>query len=391
MIKTYKFRIYPSKNQEVKLISTLNTCRWLYNASLAERKHQAQMNKLYSDLQLFPLGKPERIDYYDQARNLTSSKTDEQKHVYSQVLQNVLKRIDKSFKNFFKGYGYPRFQGRNRYDSFTYPQSGFSITDDGKLKLSKIGEIKFVQHREIEGEIKTCTIKRDIDHWYVSFSVELADIPCTKMTGQSIGIDVGLKSLITLSDGQQIEPPKLLRRSENKLAKQQRCLSQKKKGSNNRNKQRIKVAKLHRKIRNQRQDFAHKVSRELVNAYDLIVFEKLQIQNMVKNHHLAKSISDAGWYQLIQFTKHKAEYAGKVVELVNPKNTTQNCSNCGNKVPKSFSVRTHKCPYCGLEMDRDVNAAINILNRSTVGTTDRACGLTDVGWGNEAGSSFLAV
>ncbi len=211
------------------------------------------------------------------------------------------------------------------------------------------------------------------------------------MTGQSIGIDVGLKSLITLSDGQQIEPPKLLRRSENKLAKQQRCLSQKKKGSNNRNKQRIKVAKLHRKIRNQRQDFAHKVSRELVNAYDLIVFEKLQIQNMVKNHHLAKSISDAGWYQLIQFTKHKAEYAGKVVELVDPKNTTQNCSNCGNKVPKSLSVRTHKCPYCDLEMDRDVNAAINILNLSTVGTTDRACGLTDIGQGNEAGSSFFAV
>jgi putative transposase len=358
MIKTYKFRIYPSNNQEVKLIS-----RWLYNSSLAEKKHQSEMNKLYSYLQLFPFGKTEWINYYDQAGNLTLYKTDEQKQVYSQVLQNVLKRVDRSFKNFFNGYGYPRFQGRNRYNSFTYPQKGFSITDDDKLKLSKIGEIKLIQHRKIEGKIKTCTIKRDVDQWYVSFAVELDDILCTEMTGKSIGIDVGLKSLITLSNGEQIESPKFLRRSENKLAKQQRNLSLKKKGSNNRNKQRIKVAKLHRKIRNQRQDFTHKVSRELVNAYDLIVFEKLQIQNMVKNHHLAKSISDAGWYQLIQFTKYKAEYAGKVVELVDPKNTTQNCSSCGTKVPKSLSVRTHKCPYCGLELDRDVNAAINILKK----------------------------
>ena len=363
MIKAYKFRIYPSNSQEVKLISTLNTCRWLYNSSLAERKHQAETNKLYSYLQLFPFGKPEWINYYDQARNLTLYKTDEQKQVYAQVLQNVLRRLDRSFKNFFSGYGYPRFQGRNRYDSFTYPQAGFSITDEGKLKLSKIGDIKLIQHREIEGKIKTCTIKRDVDQWYVSFSVEVDDIPCIEMTGKSIGIDVGLKSLITLSNGEQIESPKFLRLSENKLVKQQRNLSRKKKGSNNRNKQRIKIGKLHRKIRNQRQDFAHKVSRELVNTYDLIVFEKLQIQNMVKNHRLAKSISDAGWYQLIQFTKYKAEYAGKVVELVDPKNTTQNCSRCGTKVPKSLSVRTHKCPHCGLIMDRDHNAAINILKR----------------------------
>lgn len=363
MIKTYKFRIYPSNNQEVKLISTLNTCRWLYNSSLAERKHQAEINKLYSYLQLFPFGKPEWINYYDQAKNLTLYKTDEQKQIYSQVIRDVLKRLDRSFKNFFNGYGYPRFQGRNRYDSFTYPQKGFSITDEGKLKLSKIGDIKLIQHREIEGKIKTCTIKRDVDHWYVSFSVEMNDIPCTEMTGKYIGIDVGLKSLITLSDGQQIDPPKFLRQSENKLARQQRNLSRKKKGSNNRNKQRVKVAKLHRKIRNQRQDFTHKISRELVNAYDLIVFEKLQIQNMLKNHRLAKSISDAGWNQLIQFTRYKAEYAGKVVELVDPKNTTQNCSSCGKKVQKSLSVRTHKCSHCGLELDRDVNAAINILQK----------------------------
>jgi len=231
------------------------------------------------------------------------------------------------------------------------------------LNLSKIGDIKLTQHREIESKIKTCTIKRDVDQWYVSFSVEMNNIPCTEMTDKSIGIDLGLKSLITLSDSKQIESPQFLRKSENKLAKQQRNLSRKKKGSNNRNKQRIEVAKIHRYIRNQRHDLTHKISIKLVKAYDLIVFEKLQIQNMVKNHRLAKSISDAGWNQLIQFTKYKAEHAGKVVELVDPKNTTQNCSSCGTKVPKSLSVRTHKCLYCGLELDRDVNAAINILER----------------------------
>jgi len=150
------------------------------------------------------------------------------------------------------------------------------------LKLSKIGEMKLIQHREIEGKIKTCTIKRDVNHWYVSFAVEMDNISYTEMTGKSIGIDVGLKSLITLSNGKQIEPPKFLKQSEKKLAKQQRNLSMKTKGSNNRYEQRIKVAILNRNIRNQRQDFAHKVSRELVNAYDLIVFEKLQIQTHMK-------------------------------------------------------------------------------------------------------------
>ena len=367
MIKSYQFRIYPSQKQEVKLISTLHTCRHLYNDALAERRDQSKINKLVLDLQLFPWGKPEWINYYDQAKELTATKTDFQRQIYSQVLQNVLKRVERSFENFFKGAGYPRFRGRNRYDSFTYPQMGFKITDDRKLKLSKIGEIKIKQHREIEGQIKTCTIKRDGNQWYASFSVVMEPEPPLKPTGKSVGVDVGLKSLVTLSNGDQIAPPQYLRQSEEKMVRAQRSLSRKKKGSSNRNKQRIKVAGIHRKIRNQREDFAHKLSRTLVNTYDTIVFEKLQIQNMVKNHHLAKSIYDAGWYQLIQFTQYKAEYAGRVVELVDPKNTTQNCSGCGVKVPKSLSVRTHNCPHCGLTLDRDHNAAINILNR--VGTT----------------------
>lgn len=364
MMKSFKFRIYPSNSQEVELIKTLNTCRHLYNNALAERRGQAKINKLVSDLQLFPWGKPEWINYYNQAADLTRNKTEYQKQVYSQVLQNVLKRVERSFKNFFKGAGYPRFQGRNRYDSFTYPQGGFKVTPGGKLKLSKIGDIDIKLHREIEGQVKTCTIKRDVDQWYVSFSVEIDPEPPLEPTGLSVGVDVGLKSLITLSNGEQVEPPQYLRHSEDKLVKAQRKLSREKKDSSNRNKQRIEVARIHRNIRNQRQDFAHKLSRTLVNTYDTIVFEKLQIQNMVKNHHLAKSISDAGWYQLIQFTKYKAEYAGRIVDLVDPKNTSQDCSFCGTKVLKSLSTRVHKCPHCGLKLDRDHNAAINILNKA---------------------------
>jgi len=182
---------------------------------------------------------------------------------------------------------------------------------------------------------------------------------------------VGLKSLITMSNGCQIEPPEFLRVSEVKLIREQKRLSRKKLRSKNRNNQRIIVSKVHRRIRNQRKDFAHKTSRTLVKEYDLIVFEDLQIQNMVKNHHLAKSISDAGWSQLINFTKTKAECAGKIVELVNPRNTSQNCSSCGNSVKKDLSMRVHSCPFCGLVLDRDHNAAINILGRSnsTVGIT----------------------
>ena len=366
MRKSYQFRIYPTSNQEVKLISTLNTCRHLYNDALAERRDQAKFNKLVSDWQLFPWGKLEWINYYDQDKSICKSKNEFQKQVYAHTLQNVLKRVDRSFQNFFRGTGYPRFQGRNRYDSFTYPDAygiGYKITDDDKLKLSKIGEIKIKQHREIEGRVKTCTIKRDADQWYASFSVVVNPEPPLTPIGQSIGIDVGLKSLVTLSNGEQIAPPQFLQQSEEKLVKAQQELSRKKKGSSNRNKQRIEVARIHRTIRNQRKDFSHKLSRTLVNTYDTIVFEKLQIKNMVKNHHLAKSISDAGWGQLIEYTKFKAEYAGRVVELVNPRNTSKECSICGHTQDMPLSQRTYSCPECGNIMDRDHNAAVNILQR----------------------------
>ncbi len=363
MRKSFQFRIYPTKKQEVILNRTLDTCRHLYNDSLAERKQQAELNRLKQSFDVFPWGYPEWIDYYEQKRNLTATKTEYQNKVHSQVLQDVIKRVDRSFKNFFNGAGYPRFQGRNRYTSFTYPQSGFKL-ENGKLNLSKIGNIKIILHREIEGKIKTCTIKKDIDQWYVSFSCKI-DIPIILVEVKTqIGIDVGLKSLVTFSNGEQIQPPKYLRASEKRLARESNHLSKKKKGSNNRNNQRIKVAKVHRRIRFQRKDFNHKLSKKLVEDYDHVVFEKLQIQNMVQNHHLAKSISDASWSQLINLTIYKAEYAGKIVELVNPNGTSQTCI-CGFPVPKDLSVRIHNCPSCGLVLDRDQVSAMIIKNRSS--------------------------
>jgi len=375
MRKSYQFRIYPNKNQEVKLNSALSTCRRLYNDSLSERKRQAELNNLYRSFDVFPWGKPEWINYYDQQNALPDNKNQYQKELHSHVLQNVLRRVDIAFKNFFRGNGYPRFQGRNRYNSFTYPDSngGYKIID-GLLWLSKIGKIKLVQHREMEGRIKTCTIKKDIDQWYVIFSVDIDKQMPTVEVKTSTGIDVGLSSLLTLSNGEQIKPPEFLRASEKKLTREQIKLSKKKRGSNNRRKQRTEVAKVHRKTRNQRKDFAHKTSRILVDTYDKIVFEDLQIKNMMRNHHLSKSISDAGWYQLISLTKSKAEYAGKTVELVNPKGTSQVCI-CGCSVPKKLSMRIHNCPKCGLVSGRDHVSAMVIESRgSTAGTAGiKAC------------------
>lgn len=368
MKKAYMFRIYPNKNQEVKMVRTLNTCRHLYNDALSERKKRIELNRLRQTFQVFPWGKPEWIYYEDQANNLAANKNSFQKEVHSQVLQNVLKRVNKSIENFFRGSGFPRFKGRNRYDSFTYPQSGATL-EDGKLNLSKIGNLKIILHRELEGRIKTCTIKKDIDQWYAIFTVEtdkvIEKVPVVTM----VGIDVGLIDLLALNNGEMVKPPKFLRQSEQKLAKEQRRLAKKKLRSNNRKNQKTIVAKVHRKIRNQRKDFAHKTARTLVDKYDIIAFENLQIKNMVQNHHLAKSIMDAGWYQLQTLTASKAEEAGKQVKLCIAAGTSQTCHVCGNKQKMTLRDRIFRCNQCGNVENRDTNAANVVLNRCTVGMT----------------------
>jgi putative transposase len=366
MKRMYQFRLYPTTPQVMILTQWLSTCRLLYNNSLAERKHAWDTQQ-------------QSVTYGEQARQLKDAKqTNPLLHtVHSQVLQDVLRRLDKTFKHFFRRLnkgekaGYPRFKGNYRYDSFTYPQSGFALDyHHKKLRLSKIGAITIKLHRPIpsEGVIKTCTIKRDVDHWYACFTVALpspAPESQKRELQSAIGVDVGLNSLLTLNNGETIANPRWLRHSEKQLTKVQRRKDRKVKGSHNRYKQNRKVAQLHRKIRNQRKDFHHKISRKLVESYDLIVYEQLNIPNMVKNHHLAKSISDAGWGQLMRFTEYKAEEAGTLVEYVNAYHTTQRCSRCGKLVPKTLATRIHRCPYCGLVLARDHNSAITVLHRST--------------------------
>lgn len=364
---TYKYRLYPNKEQSQKLETTLDICRFLYNSALEERKEAYQKRGV-------------SLSYRHQQNELPECKLEvpELNQIHSQVLQDTLRRLDKSFQNFFRRVkngekpGYPRFKSKNRFHSFTYPQFGFSL-DGNKLNLSKIGDIKIKLHRPINDEIKTLTITREIDKWYACFSVEI-DTPPLKPIESAIGIDVGLNSFVTLSTGEEIENPRWFRNTQRRLRRRQKSLSRKKLGSKNRNKQRIRVAKYHKKVSNQRKDFHHEVSRQLVDNYDLIAYEDLNIKGMVRNHHLAKSISDAGWGKFIAFVCYKAEGAGKQAIAVNPYGTTTECSECGFPVPKSLSQRMHNCPNCGLVMPRDWNSAKVILSR-TAGTAGyKACG-----------------
>jgi putative transposase len=221
--------------------------------------------------------------------------------------------------------------------------------------------VKVVLHRPIQGRIKTLTIRRDaIGNWYACFACEVQEehLP---MSSLAIGIDMGLESFATLSNGVKVENPRFLRLDEKELVKVQRKLSQAEKGTPERSKRCRAVQHIHRRIANRRNDFAHQLSRAWVDRFGMIAFEKLNGKNMLQNHYLAKSISDAAWNQLIQYTTYKAENAGRVVVLVDPRKTSQQCSSCGSMVEKSLAVRVHACPVCSLVMDRDENAANNIL------------------------------
>jgi len=334
---------------------TLEICRWVYNETLALRKNAWEQEQKH-------------ISYYESKRQIPLWKKErpELKQVYSQVLQDVSMRVDRAFKAFFRRVkagenpGYPRFKGKGRYDSFTYPQYGFKL-EGGRLHLSKIGDVRIVLHRPIEGTIKTLTIRRSsTGKWYACFSVEYDPSPAPQKE-TVVGIDVGLESFATLSNGEKIENPRFFRTDEKALAKAQRRLSKAEKATPERMKARRIVAHIHERIANRRLNFAHQTSRKVVDRFGTIVFEDLNIIKMEQNHHLAKSIADVAWNQFITITESKAEEAGSRVILVNPRNTSQMCARCGMIVAKTLSDRVHTCPHCGLVMDRDQNAAINIM------------------------------
>ncbi len=385
MRKTFKYRLYPTKQTEQKLYWTLTRCRELYNAALSERKDAYKY-----------AGKS--ISYYDQQNDLPEIKAEireEYQDIAAHVLQDVLRRLNNAFDNFFRrckngeNPGYPRFQGRNRYDSFTYPDgAGWKLTveEEGKqlqgtLSLTKIGQAKVTLHRPLEGKIKTVTIKREVDQWFVTFSCEVKAPEKLPLSYEDIGIDLGVTHLATLSNGEMIEHPRYYRKARKVLEKRQQAFSRKKRGSHRREKARKLVAKAHRKIARQRKDFQHKASKKLVERYQVIVFEDIKTSNLTRKPTpqqdengtylpngaaakggLNKSILDAGWGTFVSRCSVKAAWAGRTLLKVSPKFTSQVCSGCGQVRKKDLSERWHSCD-CGTELDRDVNAAFNILER----------------------------
>ncbi len=357
--KTYQYKLKPTPDQERELERVLMLCRQLYNTALEQRITLWKQRGV-------------TLTAYEQMAELPDLKTAFSAYTtaHSLVLQDMLGRLEKTYQDFFRRVktgktgqtpGFPRFHGRTRYHSFTYKQFGNGARlDNSFLVLSKIGRIAVRWSRPMEGTPKTVTISRQVDGWYVSFSCANVPIQPLAHTGQETGIDVGLESFATLSDGIMIHNPRCYRKTERHLKTAQRKVSRRKKGSNRRRKAVKLLAKAHLKVRRQRQDFHHKTALQLVRYYDTIYHEELRVANMLRNHHLAKSIQDAEWYTFLNILAFKAACAGKQVVTVPPAYTSQMCSGCGVLVAKGLSVRWHTCPECGTSLHRDHNAAKNI-------------------------------
>ena len=365
MLKSFKYRLRPTKKQENILLAHIDQCRILYNQLVCARI-QAWKNENKS------------LSQYDQTKTIPMLKQQHTafKHVYSQVLQQVSARVDLAFKGFFRRLkqksktgekaGFPRYKNENRYDSITYPQFANGCRLDNKgLRLGSIGRIRIVQHRSLEGIPKSCTITRTATgKWFASISCDIGDNDRKNNNGSAVGIDVGLTSFAVTSDGQKIENQRFFRQEEKSLAKAQRkwdAVKKRPKTDPKREKRRKVIAKVHERIRNKRHNFAHQESRKMVNRHGFIAVEKLDVKEMQKNKRLAKSISDVAWSLFRHCLEYKAEEAGIGFKAVDPKHTSQDCSACGHREKKPLSQRMHQCKVCGYKTDRDHNAAINIL------------------------------
>ena len=351
--KTFKFRLYPNREQRNKLTATLDVCRELYNAGLQERI-EAWKNRT-----------PVRCcDQINQLPDIKETRPDVAR-VFSQVLQDTLRRLDKTYKAFFgrvkrgQKAGFPRFKGRNRYDSFTYPQSGFELS--GKLQLSKIGNVKIKQHRKIIGEVKTLTIRREAGCWYAYFSVEFEPVFLPRKDN-AIGLDMGLETFARRSDGTPIENPRYYQKAQAELRRAQRKVARRpNKKSNRRRKAILLLQKAHAHVADQRKDFQHQESYKLVQNFGMIVVEDLHVKGL-SGGMLSKAVHDVGWSSFINVLSYKAENAGRQLIKVNPKYTSQECPSCHAIEKKSLSERVHRCD-CGLTLHRDHAAALVILGR----------------------------
>lgn len=358
---TFKYRLKPTRAQRRLLGEHLEVCRRVYNRTLAVRQDAYRQ-------------RGETLSYYDTSRLLPAWKADDPtlKHVHAQVLQNVQIRVERAFEAFFRRVkagekpGYPRFRGAGWYDSFTYPQYGNGVKLAGEwLTLSKIGSVRVTLHRPVVGQIKTVTIQRDpLDNWSACLVCEVAPAPLPP-NDRVVGIDLGLKTFATLSDGSTIRRERWLKQDARDIARLQRKKEQSPPGSPEGYHVRRALRHAYRRAAQRRNNFAHQHSRHLVNTYQVLIFEDLDIQGMQAEGRslINRSIADVAWDQFVRDTRYKAESAGRSVLLVNPRGTTQQCSGCGERVPKDLRVRVHVCPSCGLTLDRDLNAARNILAR----------------------------
>lgn len=355
MIIVHRFNIEPTKEQEQKLFQALTLCRRLYNAALEQReicyRQRGKSPSCNSQKNELPELKKELPEY---------------KQVNAQVLQDCIQRLNDAFQRFFNGLaGYPRYKDRHHYRSFTYPQADKQnhFKKPGYIYLPKIGYVKMKAHFAFDpSKVSRINVKYHNGKWYVNLTSEIQEADPLEIISK-VGIDAGLLTFAALSDGTKIDNPKYFRKSEKKLARLQRQLSRKKKGSNNRGKAKAKVTRLHDKTANQRRDFLHKTSTRIVKKYDLIAVEDLSVKNMVKNRHLSKSIADAGWGKFVDYLEYKCLKYGKTLVKVPPGGTSQTCV-CDTHVPKDLGVRVHKCPECGLVADRDVVSAMVILQRA---------------------------
>lgn len=361
MRRCYKFRLYPTINQTRELEIMLETHRRLYNECLYYRSLSWEFYKV-------GITCDEQVKWLQQQRK--------QGHPYytkltAQSSNQTIKKLDDSFQAFFRRVksgdkpGFPRYKGRDHYDTFgTGNYLNTTRLVGNRLRVKYIGDLKVKLHREIQGIIKTVSLTREAGKWYALFSCDLGEVGVVPSTNPPVGVDVGLESFLTTSDGEHRPNPRYQKKELPELRRRQRELSRKKPGGSNRRKAKAAVAKLHAKIKNLRRDHHYKEALNLVRRYGLVAVESLNIRGMMGNHRLARSIGDVAWGNFLIRLKNKAEEAGVQVVEVDPKGTSQTCSKCGEVVPKKLSQRWHDCPKCGLSLHRDENAARNILGRA---------------------------
>jgi len=370
--RTYKYRVDPTRQQAAALNAQVDDACRLYNAALDERRSAWRMHGI-------------NLRYLDQANQLKAIRAAGDVGVANfSACQDVLRRVDKTFAAFFRRVkagekpGYPRFKPRQRYDSLTWPSwgDGCALRPSGRLYLQGVGDLKVKWHRPLPADttVKTVTAKREAGRWYVCFSVEMTAPEPLPASEVAVGIDVGLTTFAVLSDGTGITNPRHFRAAERRLRLAQRKLARRQRRSRRREKARQAVARLHAHVRNQRRDFHHKAARALVEQYGLIAVEDLSTKGLAGSM-LAKSVHDAGWGQFISILSDKAACAGRTLVKVHPAGTTQACSACGMVVRKTLAERWHDCPACGLRLNRDHNAAQNVLHRALDHTP---------GWGVQA-------